>query len=179
MKIRLPALSLHFTKFKTDSSCQSLKNFHTRPSKIKPLTDNPTLYMNIRRSASLHFSISDSAPPPPPRSPATRHCCSGQMDAVLDNKENIPPFSSKESRVDPQTCNHKELMLAGGRPRKPLGDITHLFVRARLARSSSLPEIELSVASRALVLNPRKRRALDDTDLARAARSKSLRKGFR
>ncbi|OWM73365.1 hypothetical protein CDL15_Pgr001479 [Punica granatum] len=103
------------------------------------------------------------------------------MEAVLDNKENIPPLSSHKHQTDLQAASSKKPVVGSGRPRKPLEDITHLFRSStRHARSCSFPEISFSVvASRGVLLNARKRRAFDDTHMLQSARCKSLRMGFR
>lgn len=99
-----------------------------------------------------------------------------------NNKENIPPFSTK--RTNPVPANALSSKKTNKRRlRKPLADITNLFYDS--VQPSSVPEsvylLLSSSASSVSVSNPRKRRAILKTGSVQVAtsNSKSLRMGFR
>ncbi|KAL3753772.1 hypothetical protein ACJRO7_001071 [Eucalyptus globulus] len=106
------------------------------------------------------------------------------LRAHHDNKENVPPLSASQidsKQVDVGPCLKKPIV-DRGMARKPLADVTHLFVgSSTLTRSSSARASSDLLVLHSPSLYPKKRRALDDVDLWRAtARSaKSLRMGFR
>ncbi|KAF8043415.1 hypothetical protein BT93_A1677 [Corymbia citriodora subsp. variegata] len=107
------------------------------------------------------------------------------LRARHDNKENAPPFPADRIDLKPAAdvgpCPKKRVV-DKGMVRKPLANVTHLFVngptltRSSSARASGDPSM-LHLPS----LYLKKRRALDDVDLSRATArsSKSLRMGFR
>ncbi|KAI6697277.1 hypothetical protein NL676_017396 [Syzygium grande] len=100
-----------------------------------------------------------------------------------DDKENVPPLSAdrigpKLTDVGPRFKKGADRVMA----RRPLADITHLFVGSPVLTRSNSTRARGDVSMLNLPsLYPKKRRALDDVDLLRvAARSaKSLRMGFR
>ncbi|KAI3439882.1 uncharacterized protein J3R85_004301 [Psidium guajava] len=113
------------------------------------------------------------------------------MEAVplraLHGKENLPPVSSADQiGPKPLVGIRPFLTKSGGMgmARKPLADVTHLFIGGgpALTRSSSATVSNGLSVPHLPSLCPKKRRALDDVGLLRAttARSaKSLRMGFR
>lgn len=100
-----------------------------------------------------------------------------------DDKENVPPLSA--DRIGPKLTDvglRLKKGADGGMARRPLADITHLFVGSPVLTHSNSTRARGDASMLNLPsLYPKKRRALDDVDLLRvAARSaKSLRMGFR
>ncbi|KAM3745359.1 hypothetical protein ACB098_06G120800 [Castanea mollissima] len=99
-----------------------------------------------------------------------------------NNKENIPPFSTK--RANPVPANALSSKKTNKRRlRKPLADITNLLYDS--VQPSSVPEsvylLLSSSASSVSLSNPRKRRAIPKTGSVKVAtsNSKSLKMGFR
>ncbi|KAL3754691.1 hypothetical protein ACJRO7_001880 [Eucalyptus globulus] len=106
------------------------------------------------------------------------------LRAHHDNKENVPSLSA--GRINPQPADTepclKKRVVNKAMARKPLADVTNLFVFSSVLTCSSSARASSDLSMLHFPsLYPKKRRALDDVDLWRAtARSaKSLRMGFR
>ncbi|RVW46769.1 hypothetical protein CK203_084500 [Vitis vinifera] len=94
------------------------------------------------------------------------------------NKENIPPFSSKQTHpvlgITPSSTKTFRR-----RFRKPLADITNLFNSSPQSASASHSGSHLPPSVSVCAPNSRKRKAVGDTDSMQCTLFKTLRRDFR
>ncbi|GAA0157250.1 hypothetical protein LIER_14557 [Lithospermum erythrorhizon] len=90
-----------------------------------------------------------------------------------DNKENIPPFSSKNMKQEQVKGQSSAACIVKRKFRRPLRDITHLFNQPNLQNPAAFTDIQLNLTSL------RKRKAADEVDSMHKSCSKILRKEFR